>query len=82
MVGHSAPLFLSTLMSSCVSYKLTPFAFLSIISSYRAFKLLDAKVVLLLLALSVGDDVDRGDDDGDDDQDGHAAHQQHRHPTH
>ena len=82
MVGHSAPLFLSRLMSSCVSYKLTPFEFLSTISSYRAFKLLDAKVVLLLLSLSVGDDVDRGDDDCDDDQDGHAAHQQHRHPTH
>ena len=48
---------------------------------YRGFKFLDSKVVLLLLPLSVGDDVEGGDDDGDDDHDGDTADQQHRHPA-
>ena len=41
--------------------------------SYRAFELLDAKVVFLLLSLPVGDDVEGGDDDGNDQEDTNTA---------
>ena len=48
--------------------------------TYRALNLLDAKVVLLLLPLSVGDDVEGGQDHGDDQEYGHAADYEDRHP--
>ena len=50
--------------------------------TYRALDLLDAKVVLLLLPLSVGDDVQGGEDYRDDQEDGHTADYEDCHPTH
>ena len=48
---------------------------------YRSFQFFDAKVVLLLIPLSVGDDVERCDDDGDQEEDCHAADDQDCHPS-
>ena len=48
---------------------------------YRVFGFLDSKVVLLLLFLSVGDDVEGGEDDDDDQEDCDAADDQDRPPT-
>ena len=56
--------------------------FMYIYFPYRALDLLDAKVVLLLLPLSVGDDVKGGEDYRDDQEDGHTADYEDRHPTH
>ena len=48
---------------------------------YRVFGFLDSKVVLLLLFLSVGDDVEGGEDDEDEEEDCNAADNQDCPPT-
>ena len=37
--------------------------------------------MFLFLPLSVGDDIEGGDNDGNDDYDGDTANKQHRHPA-
>ena len=49
--------------------------------TYRALNLLDAKVVLLLLSLSVGDDVQGGQGHGEDQEERHAEDDEDRQPT-
>ena len=49
--------------------------------TYRALNLLDAKVVLLLLSLSVGDDVQGGQGYGEDQEQRYAGDDEDRQPT-
>ena len=64
------------------TYKHILIIIIIITPTYRALNLLDAKVVLLLLPLPVGDDVEGGEDEGDDQEDGRAADDEDCQPSH
>ena len=63
------------------TYKHILIIIIIITPTYRALNLLDAKVVLLLLPLPVGDDVEGGEDDEDDQEDCNAADDEDRPPA-